>query len=651
LKLLPAYEWGPQRNALVPIDVAAVASHDNARLRASLEERLLEVLRSEATVAAKGYACQKLAEMGTSRSVDTVASLLGDEALGHAARRVLEAVGGEASLEALSKALPKLDGPLKIGVVQSLGKLRDRQSATELVALLNHGDDDLVRTAVEALGQIDVPEAQQAVLKYYGRASKENRPAASHACLKIADRMLSKGHNTEAADVYEMLESATEPWLGLAVFRGQVLAEPDQSEKRILAALAGDDEPLRRMAAQFARDAGDPKRAAMFAEAIPGLPIQGQILLLDALSRRDLAEVRTAALNALGTESEELHEVALRALGYSGQASEVARLVDFAVHGSSSQRIAARQSLERLQGEGVDDALAQLLPSAKPMAAVVLIQTLAARSFSDTVPLLLGSAKSPSTEVRQAALAALEKLATPDEATQLIEFLLRSSRGAEREAAERAVWRCCARIEDPLRRAEPLLDCWKSASQAQRAVLLPALGRVGGASALPMVKRSLEDPQLRDAAVRALSNWPDATVADELIQLARAGDKPEYRIWALRGFARVVAREGRAHPQRTFEQLREAMQLATRVEDRKLVLSRLTATRVPGALELSQACLQEEPLRADAIEVVASLAEGMKETHPAEARVALERIQPLTTDQNLQLKIAKLLWNMQLKGQ
>jgi hypothetical protein len=134
------------------------------------------------------------------------------------------------------------------------------------------------------------------------------------------------------------------------------------------------------------------------------------------------------------------------------------------------------------------------------------------------------------------------------------------------------------------------------------------------------------------------------------MHIAREGEDPSFRIWALRGLARVIARQGRDQPQRTFETLQQCMQLATRMEDRQLVLQRLTATRVPGALQLAEDCLDDERLAAQAIEVVASLAEGMKDSHPPQARAALERVQQMTTDQDLQLRIAKLLWNMQLKG-
>ena len=159
--------------------------------------------------------------------------------------------------------------------------------------------------------------------------------------------------------------------------------------------------------------------------------------------------------------------------------------------------------------------------------------------------------------------------------------------------------------------------------------MLPALGRIGGQQSLVVIHEAIQDrdSQVRDAAVHALADWPDASVADELLQLARTAEQPTYRIWTLRRFARVVAREGQEQPQKTSEQLREAMQLAQRREEKQLILQRLTAARVPDSLTLALACIEDQQLQADAIDSTVSLAEAMKDSYPAEARAALERIQ------------------------
>ena len=59
--------------------------------------------------------------------------------------------------------------------------------------------------------------------------------------------------------------------------------------------------------------------------------------------------------------------------------------------------------------------------------------------------------------------------------------------------------------------------------------------------------------------------------------------------------------------------------------------------------------LDDEQLHNDALDATFALAEGMKGSHPQEARAALEKVATSTPDAELQMYIAKLLWNMQLK--
>ena len=158
-----------------------------------------------------------------------------------------------------------------------------------------------------------------------------------------------------------------------------------------------------------------------------------------------------------------------------------------------------------------------------------------------------------------------------------------------------------------------------------------------------------QDPLLQDAASRALCNWPDATVAGQLLELARTGARESHRTWAIRAYARVAAREGAEKPEEVLAGLREVLCLASRLEDKKLVLSRLTAVRSVKSLALAVALLDDEQLRSEAMDAAVSLAEGMKQSHPKEARAALEEVGKLTPDPELQTYIAKLLWNMQLK--
>ena len=151
------------------------------------------------------------------------------------------------------------------------------------------------------------------------------------------------------------------------------------------------------------------------------------------------------------------------------------------------------------------------------------------------------------------------------------------------------------------------------------------------------------DRTVRDAGHRALANWPDATVADELLEIVKTNDVESYRVWSLRAYARVVALPSERSPQKTFEMLQGAMKLAKRMEDKELFVSRLAAVRVPDALTLLVSFLDDAELKDAALPAVFTLAKGLSQSHPDQAAAALKKIQPLTKDPALQQQIPKVL--------
>ena len=93
------------------------------------ETQLLGVLESDAELFDKAKACQRLAIIGTSKSVPVLARFLGDEKLSHYARFGLESNPSSDVDDAFRDALGRLSGEQLIGVVNSIGVRRDSRAA------------------------------------------------------------------------------------------------------------------------------------------------------------------------------------------------------------------------------------------------------------------------------------------------------------------------------------------------------------------------------------------------------------------------------------------------------------------------------------------------------------------------------------------
>ena len=114
------------------------------------ESQLLVILNSDAELFAKAKACQRLAIIGTSKSVPVVAQLLADPVLSHYARFALEANPSLDVDQAFRAALGELKGRQLVGVINSIATRKDTQAVDALVSLAADDDNEVAAAAVSA---------------------------------------------------------------------------------------------------------------------------------------------------------------------------------------------------------------------------------------------------------------------------------------------------------------------------------------------------------------------------------------------------------------------------------------------------------------------------------------------------------------------
>jgi HEAT repeat protein len=208
---LKTYDWGQDRSALKPIDDAVAASSKDAGARKQLETRLAATLKTDIPQASKDFVCRKLSLVGSAECVPAVAPLLTDEKLSHMARYALERIPDPAAVGAMRDALGKVQGKLKVGVINSLGVRRDAKSTAALVKLLDDSDKQVAAAAAAALGSIGTPEAAKALEAFQAKAPKELLLAACDAQLTCAERLLAGGKKADALAIYKALSKPDLP--------------------------------------------------------------------------------------------------------------------------------------------------------------------------------------------------------------------------------------------------------------------------------------------------------------------------------------------------------------------------------------------------------------------------------------------------------
>lgn len=407
----------------------------------------------------------------------------------------------------------------------------------------------------------------------------------------------------------------------------------------VIGLLADQDPDMRALGFEQIRT-GAPGAAATrrFADEMSGLSLEARQGLLSALADRADPAARPAVLALLDAdETTAVRTAAIAALARLGRSEDVDRLVDLLESDASDERAAARDSLVRLGGEATPAALGEALRHASPAGQATLINVLADRREFDLVPAIVEAAVAEEEGVRAAAMDALGELAGPDDLPGLVRGVLRAAPGAERAAAEKAVMFVCRRIENPADRAAPLLQAIDSLSDDDRLATLSTLGRVGGPAARAVVEAAIADPSAsrHDAGVRALCNWPTASIAARLKELAIDDDHADHRLMALRALLRVAPLPDERSDAERLALLQEAAPFCTRDRERILLLDRAKAVRTVETLRYALTFLDEPNLSEQACLTVVELAHhrGLRDANKAEFHAALDRVIETSRDE------------------
>jgi HEAT repeat protein len=613
---------------------------------ATEEDTAIAILQSDASAQQKDQACFRLKRIGTYRAVPALAPLLLNDETSLAARLALEAIPGPEAGEALRAAVEKTDGLRKAGIIDSLGERREVAATATVAKALEDVDATVVASAAAALGKIATPEAARLLSAAEKKIPANVRAVFCDGLLLCADRLVASGMADEARAIYQRLAAPEQPRaVRQAALVGLLKAAGKDKDKLVLEYLWSADPEARRIAAGHLSELSTANLKTL-ATRMANLPGTVQAGVLEELAARGEKTALPTIIAATKHSQAEVRLAALAALGRIGDAAVTGillekMLADGVDQVAQAEATLARRSLVQLKDPVADGhILAAMEKSRTPEHRALLIDVLYDRQAKAAIPLFLVEAAGADREVRTRAIMALGRLAGPAEVPAMLALMLTTAKGPDRDNVEKAIVAVCQRIADPHQRTAVVWNAFNKASEAERLELLPLLGRLGGGEQLREAIRAAMasgEPATREAGVRALCNWPDATVADELFELAQNAPVENHRLWALRAFARVVVLPSDTPPATKLAKLKQAMQLATRDEERGLIIERAAAVRTVESLRFVVPYLEQSALAEKACKTVVELAHhtGLREPHKAEFYPALQKVIAISKDRQL----------------
>jgi HEAT repeat protein len=551
--------------------------------------------------------------IGAAESVPALTTLLEgqDAELKECARRALEKNPAPAATESLRAAL-KQGGELnwKVGLIQSLGERGDAQSVS-LIAL-SLAQPETCLAAASALSKI---ATEQAVNELWAAFDK-NTVGAADALVATANRLAAKGEPKRAAVIYLKLYAVPDNGpLRAATLSGLAKAEPAKAKDLILPILSANDPKLQDAAVAAAREVYGKDVSRVLASLFPTLGAGPKVFVLRVLD----ASAEQVVITAAADPEEMVRLAALERLGQIGSAASIPVLFQAATAGSGSTQKAAVAALGRIPDPGAGAAIAKLAEQGDAKSRAVAINTLARRNDPAASPALLNYAGDPDAEVSAAACAALAKLGTDNELEGLIRLVLEG----KTPGAAAALQAVATRSHDKSGAAQKIIALTQTAPPQQLAPLFEILALLGGKEALAAVSISAgsSNEEVKDAAIRALANWPDFPATQSLLVIASDPNvKLVHSVLAIQGVARLVKSSDKEPAAARLKVALAAMNKATRDEEKKLLLSALASVPDSKAAEAIKPFLGVPKYQQEAGLAALTLADALRKTDKSAAK-------------------------------
>lgn len=614
------------------------------------EAKLLEVLRSDAPPQEKAITCKKLVIHGTRESVPALAGLLTNPELASWARIALEAIPDKAVDQALRQALPKLEGRLLIGAVNSIGVRRDAEAVTPLAELLQSPDSAVASSAAEALGQIGGEPAARALERALASASPELRSSVAYGCVTCAEHLLAEGKASAAAALCDRVRQADVPKQRiLEATRGAILARKSAGIPLLVEQLRSPDLGLFGIGVRTARELEGRDVTQAIARELDQAAPDRQIPLLLALADRKDAAVLPKVLQVAESGPKSLRQTALGLLDSYRDLACVPVLLNGAIDNDPDLSRTAKTSLARLGGQEIDDDLLARLRLASGRSRQTLLELAGQRRIEAAVPVALASTEDSNPGVRRAAVETVGLLGTEKEAGRIVRLLGAAQSPDERDDLERALTSICRR--NGARCLPDVLPLAKTGSGEQRKVGLRLLASIGGPEALGVVKGAAgqeENASIQDEAVNLLSTWPntwpdDEAVAEPLLALAKSAKKPSHQVQGLRGYLLFIEENKKLSNEAKVSEIIELLAFVKGPEEKRQVISVLGTLPTSPALTLLMDLAQDEAVAEEAYLAAARVAADRRVSDAQQRRKALETIVEKSQNEATQKRAADAL--------
>jgi HEAT repeat protein len=580
---------------------------------------------------------RQIERIGRQEAVPQVAQLLADKdaLVRESARRALQKNPASEANTAIQKAIGSADASWRVALINALAERRDPSNLDTLLQEAASRNDEVRTAAVVGLAKLGNPSGLPAIESAMNRGTPRAKRIATDCRLQLAAALVAQGDRAAALSIYKkMLSCHGAGKCGGIAGIGRAGSAADLPI--LWEALADRDAKVRGACVEaLCLLEGKEVTQAVAAQVKTATP-EAKLALLQVLVRRGDKSTVSVFITAEKDADEAVRVAALAGLGTVGVPSAVPLLLQAAA-GSDGPQEAARQSLQSLPGADVDQAIVAALTDKDAKIRVEAVRALAARHVVAATESLLKAVADADGDVRNESLKALGSVAPGEALPVLASMLEKSADDGIRNGAADALVRIANRVQDVETRCEPILQAAGSSGGPAKLSLLVVLGKIGGQKSLEYLRGAVKgsDEKVKDAAIRAMTEWPDATAAEDLLGIAKSAASETHRVLAVRGYIRVCCiRSDRPDAQRA-KMLIAGLETAARPEEKRQALGGLAEVHQLAALQAVVPCIGDPALREEACYAAVRLGRDLWNDHPEAVRSALRKVLEVSKNDGL----------------
>jgi hypothetical protein len=248
--------------------------------------------------------------------------------------------------------------------------------------------------------------------------------------------------------------------------------------------------------------------------------------------------------------------------------------------------------------------------------------------------------------VRLESYKVLGKLADPDKLREIINISVNAGSSAERNEAERTITAIALKIPDEDERIIDILAILPDVKDdAILEMLIESMGNIGSGTALPVIEGYLNhvNPDIRIAAIKALSVWPDPDPMNILKQVVESTNDVKAHNLALQGYIRMIQIDDKITEDQKFEACKYAFGLASTPDEKKIVISGLSEITSIRAFEMVAGLLEDPELKSEAKAAISNMAGPLGRIHPDYTKTEMRKLINTTDDPKFKMRLEEIL--------